>query len=82
MAIKKCIAVGLEVIFDSQATNRKQEGLPVRALPAFPCHPPISHLVLLFRFLLIIFVSDGERPDVSGPIQSIKMYSHAQCTMQ
>ena len=27
-------------------------------------------------------VSDGESPDVSGPIQSIKMYSHAQCTMQ
>ncbi len=27
-------------------------------------------------------VSDGERPDVSGPVRSIKMYSHAQCTMQ
>jgi hypothetical protein len=31
MAIKKCVAVGLGVIYDSQATNRKQGGLPVRA---------------------------------------------------
>jgi hypothetical protein len=27
-------------------------------------------------------VSDRERPDVSGPIRSIKMYSYAPCTMQ
>ncbi len=27
-------------------------------------------------------VSDSERPDISGPIQSIKMYSYAQCTVQ
>jgi hypothetical protein len=31
MAIKKCVAVQLGVIYDSQATNRKQGGLPVRA---------------------------------------------------
>jgi hypothetical protein len=31
MAVKKCVAVWLEVIYDSQATNRKQGGLPVRA---------------------------------------------------
>jgi hypothetical protein len=29
-----------------------------------------------------IAVSDRERPNVSGPIRSIKMYSYAQCTMQ
>jgi hypothetical protein len=27
-------------------------------------------------------VSDRERPNVSGPIRSIKMYSYAQCTVQ
>jgi hypothetical protein len=27
-------------------------------------------------------VLDSERPDVSGPIRSIKMYSYAQCTVQ
>jgi hypothetical protein len=31
MAIKNCIAVQLGVICDSQVTNRKQGGLPVRA---------------------------------------------------
>jgi hypothetical protein len=30
----------------------------------------------------IISVIDRKRPDVSGPIQSIKMYSYVQCTMQ
>ncbi len=30
----------------------------------------------------VICVSDRERPNVSGPIQSIKMYSYAQCTVQ
>jgi hypothetical protein len=34
------------------------------------------------KISLSIIVSDVERPDVSGPIRSIKMYSHAQCTMQ
>jgi hypothetical protein len=32
MAIKKCMAVQLVVIYDSQAANRKQGGLLVRAL--------------------------------------------------
>jgi hypothetical protein len=27
-------------------------------------------------------VSDSERPEISGPIRSIKMYSYAQCTVQ
>jgi hypothetical protein len=31
---------------------------------------------------VIPIVSDGERPDVSCSIRSIKMYSHAKCTMQ
>jgi hypothetical protein len=31
MALKNCIAVLLGVIYDSQETNRKQGGLPVRA---------------------------------------------------
>ncbi len=31
MAIKKCVAVRLEIIYDSQSTNTKQGGLPVRA---------------------------------------------------
>jgi hypothetical protein len=31
VAIKKYIAVWLGVMYDSQATNRKQGGLPVRA---------------------------------------------------
>jgi hypothetical protein len=30
MVVKKCIAVWLEVIYDSQATNGKQGGLPVK----------------------------------------------------
>jgi hypothetical protein len=29
-----------------------------------------------------VLVSDSERPDVSGLIRSIKMYSYAQCTVQ
>ncbi len=32
MAIKKCIAMRLGVIYDSQMTNRKQRGLRVRDL--------------------------------------------------
>ncbi len=36
MAIKKCVAMGLGVIYESQATNRKKGGLPVRA----PLPPP------------------------------------------
>jgi hypothetical protein len=31
MSIKKCIAMWLGVLYDSQATNRKQGGLSVRA---------------------------------------------------
>jgi hypothetical protein len=42
MAIKKCVAVRLGVIFDSQMTNRKQEGLLVRA----PLPPPHFYLSL------------------------------------
>jgi hypothetical protein len=42
MAIKKCIAVRLGVIFDSQATKRKQGGLPVRA--------PLPTILLLFAW--------------------------------
>ncbi len=30
----------------------------------------------------ILPVTDSERPDISGPIRSIKMYSYAQCTVQ
>jgi hypothetical protein len=30
----------------------------------------------------IMLISDSERPDISGPILSIKMYSYAQCTVQ
>jgi hypothetical protein len=41
MAIKKCVAVQLGVIYDSSATNRKQGELPVRA-PLPPCHTPIG----------------------------------------
>jgi hypothetical protein len=37
MAIKKkCIAARLGVIYNSHATNRKQEGPPVRELPSLP----------------------------------------------
>ncbi len=36
MAIKKCVAVRKGVIYDSQATNRKQGGLPVRASLPLP----------------------------------------------
>jgi hypothetical protein len=31
---------------------------------------------------MVLSVTDRERPNVSGPIRSIKMYSYAQCTMQ
>jgi hypothetical protein len=41
MAIK-CVAVRLEVIYDSQATNRKQIGLPFKA--PLPCCTPIGRL--------------------------------------
>ncbi len=30
----------------------------------------------------VVIVSDGQRPDVSGPIRSVNMYSYVQCTMQ
>jgi hypothetical protein len=30
----------------------------------------------------LLIVTDRERPNVSGPIRSIKMYSYAQCTVQ
>ncbi len=33
---KKCVAVKLGVIYDSQATNRKQGGLPLRVPPPQP----------------------------------------------
>jgi hypothetical protein len=46
MAIKKCVAVRLEIIYDYQATNRKQGGLPVR-VPS-PCHTPFSHLDVIY----------------------------------
>ncbi len=46
MAIKKCIAVPLGVLYGSQATNRKQGGLPVRA--AFPRRTPIGHLGVMY----------------------------------
>jgi hypothetical protein len=41
MAISKCVAMRLGVIYDSQATIRKQGGLPVRAPP--PHRSPIGH---------------------------------------
>jgi hypothetical protein len=47
------------------------------------------HLILNFSYSLlnlilafeVLIVSDSERPDKSGPIRSIKMYSYAQCTV-
>ncbi len=42
----------------------------------------MSCVHFILRYLNILSVSDRERPDVSGPIRSIKMYSYAQCTMQ
>ncbi len=45
MAIRKCVAVWLGVIYDFQATNRKDGGLSVR-------HPPSS------AFLLVAWESD------------------------
>jgi hypothetical protein len=44
MAIKKCVAMWQEVMYDSQAPNSKQEGLPVRAR-----HPPLPALLLVGR---------------------------------
>jgi hypothetical protein len=38
-------------------------------------------LITIFPFLCLT-VTDRGRSDVSGPIQSIKMYSYARCTMQ
>jgi hypothetical protein len=35
-----------------------------------------------YELRIIITVSDSERPDVSGSIRSIRMYSCAQCTVQ
>jgi hypothetical protein len=37
----------LGVLYDSQATNRKQGGLPVRAPPP-PCRTPIGHLEVIY----------------------------------
>jgi hypothetical protein len=31
--------------------------------------------------MIIVRVTDSERPDISGSIRSIKMYSYAQCTV-
>jgi hypothetical protein len=45
----------------------------VQNLCFFAAHASLLH---------IVYVSDSERPDVSGSIQSIKMYSYAQCTVQ
>ncbi len=42
MAIKKCLAMRLEVIYDSRLADRKQGGLPVRA--PIPCRTPIGCL--------------------------------------
>jgi hypothetical protein len=47
MAVKKLIAVQLGVICDSQVTNRKQGGLPVRALP-LPCRTLIGRLGVIY----------------------------------
>ncbi len=40
-------------------------------------------VVFIFFYIstFIISASDYERPDISGPIQSIKMYSCIQCAM-
>ncbi len=38
-----------------------------------------NHYLQLLQYVLVL---DSERPDISGPIQSIKMYSYAQCTVQ
>ncbi len=47
MARKKCVAVRLGVIYDFLVTNKKQEGLPVRAaLP--PCRTPIGRLGVMY----------------------------------
>jgi hypothetical protein len=32
--------------------------------------------------LKVVSVLDSERPDISGPIQSIQIYKYAQCTVQ
>jgi hypothetical protein len=48
MAIKKCIAVQLGVIYDPQVTNRKQGGLPVRT--SLSRHTPICHLGVIHYF--------------------------------
>jgi hypothetical protein len=40
-------------------------------------------LLCAFKYKsFMLIVTDRERPNVSGPIGSIKMYSYAQCTMQ
>jgi hypothetical protein len=48
MAIKKCVAMWLEVTYDSQVTNRKQVGIPVRAPLSRP--PPIGRLGVIYDF--------------------------------
>jgi hypothetical protein len=47
MAITKCDVVRLWVINDSQATNRKQGGLPVRSCPP-SYHTPIGRLEIIY----------------------------------
>jgi hypothetical protein len=50
MAIKKkCVVVRLGVMYDFQATKRKQKGPPVRAPP---CRIPIGHLGVIYDFQL------------------------------
>jgi hypothetical protein len=46
MAIQKCVVVQLGVIHDSQATNRKQGGLPFRA--PLPPPTPIHQLGVIY----------------------------------
>jgi hypothetical protein len=46
MAIKKCVAVRLGVIYDAQATNRKQGGLPVSPPP--PCRTSIGRKGVIY----------------------------------
>jgi hypothetical protein len=58
--------------------------LPTVYCPLFNVHyllPTIYCPLFTAHFLLTTTVSDSERPDISGPIQSIKMYSCIQCAM-
>jgi hypothetical protein len=44
MAVKKCVAVRLGVIYDSQVTNNKQGGLPARTPK-----PPVALLLVAWE---------------------------------